>query len=135
MRSRARGQAQSIVVLGFVIGAAASEMVYWYSVSQRGYHFDGFRAVVVPMLNPLLTIAAVFAWWWLTRIEVGDEGQRRNLQRAFVAFAVQYFLLACLYAMIVTPLRSLGDFWITTSFWSDLVGAFVASCGLVLLSL
>ena len=135
MNSRARVQAQSIVVLGFVLSAAAAVISYLNTVTQRGYHFNGFRVVVLPMLNPLLTIAAVFAWWWLTRVEIGDEGQRRNLHRALIAFAVQYMLLACLYALILFPLQSLGDFWMTTSFWSDLVGAFVSSLGLVLLSL
>jgi hypothetical protein len=124
-----------IVLLGFVISAAANVISYFNTVTQRGYDFNGFRVVVIPMLNPLVTIAALWAWWWLTRIEAGDERQRGNLQRAYLAFAAQYVLVACLYLLVINPFQSLGSFWFTTSLWSDLVGAFVSGFGLVLLSL
>ena len=135
MTSIARLQAQSIVLLGLGISAAGNVISYFNTVTQRGYHFNGFRESVIPMLNPLVTIAALAAWWWLTRIEAGDERQRRNLQRAYLAFAAQYLLTMSFYLIIITPWHTLGTFWMTISLWSDLVGAFVAALGLVLLSL
>jgi zinc transporter ZupT len=135
MKSRVRLQAQLIVLLGFAISAAANVISYFNTVTQRGYHFNGFRVSVVPMLNPLMTIAALAAWWWLTRIEAGDERQRRNLQRAYLAFAAQYLLTTSFFLIVIDPFHILGTFWMTTSLWSDLIGAFVAAVGLVFLSL
>jgi hypothetical protein len=76
----------------------------------------------------------VFAWWWLTNVEATDEYQRTNLQRAYVAFAVQYVLTTILILFLITPFRTFGGFWMTSVLWLQLVGAFIAALGLFLLS-
>jgi len=81
-----------------------------------------------------MTIVALCAWWWLTRIEAGDERQRWNLRRAYLAFAAQYLLTATLFLLVIDPFHVLGSFWMTTTLWSDLVGAIVSALGLVVLS-
>lgn len=120
--------------MGFFVSALSSVISYEQTVSGRGYDFTGFRQIVIPMLNPLTTIAAVFAWWWLTKVDANDEHQRTNLQRAYVAFAVQYVLTTALILFLITPFRTFGDFWLTSVLWLQLVGAFISAVGLFLLS-
>jgi hypothetical protein len=122
------------VILGFVVSALATVISYVQTVTGQGYYFHSFREIVLPMLNPLTMIAAVFAWWWLTTVEANDEHQRTNLQRAYVAFAIQYGLTTALILSIITPFRSLGGYWLTSVFWLELVGAFISALGLFLLS-
>jgi len=134
MRPIARVPAQAIVILGFVVSALATVISYVQTVIGQGYYFHSFREIVLPMLNPLTMIAAVFAWWWLTTVEANDEHQRTNLQRAYVAFAIQYGLTTALILFLITPFRSFGGFWLTSVLWLELVGAFVSALGLFLLS-
>lgn len=134
MRPVARVPAQTIVILGFVVSALATVISYVQTVTGQGYYFHSFREIVLPILNPLSMIAAVFAWWWLTTVEANDEHQRTNLQRAYVAFAIQYGLTTALILSIITPFRSLGGYWLTSVFWLELVGAFISALGLFLLS-
>lgn len=116
------------------MSAVAGVISYLETVTARGYGFSSLRELVIPMLNPLTMIAAVFAWWWLARVRAGDEGQRTILQRAFVAFAIQYLCTTALFLFLVTPFRSLGGFWLTCVFWFELVGAFTSALGLFLMS-
>jgi hypothetical protein len=134
MSTQRQVQAQTLVILGFVVSAVSGVISYFETVTTRGYEFSSLREIVIPMLNPLTMIAPVFAWWWLARIEAGDEGQRTILQRAFVAFAIQYVCTTALVLFLVTPFRSLGGFWLTCVFWFELVGALVSALGLFLLS-
>ena len=133
MNASARA-AQVMVVLGFVVSATSGVISYVNDVTQRGYYFSGLRVVVIPVLNPLITIAAVFAWWWLTRLEANDELQRTILRRAYLAFAVQYLLTSILYLFVITPFRTFGGFWMTSVLWFALVGALLSALGLFLYS-
>ena len=128
-------RARAIVVLGFALSAVSSLISYFETVTTRGYQYSSLREIVIPMLNPLMMIATVCAWSWLTRIGAGDEGQRANLQRAYIAFAVQYLFMTVLLLFLITPFRSLGGFWMTSALWFDLVGALISTLGLILLSL
>jgi hypothetical protein len=123
-----------MVVLGFVLSATAGVISYLDNVTRRGYHFSGLRVIVIPALNPGITIAAVIAWWWLTRLVAHDEIQRTILRRAYLAFAVQYLLNAFLWLFIITPFPRFEGFWMTSVLWFDLVGAFVSGLGLFLYS-
>jgi|SRR5665213_1349908 len=134
MRPIARVPAQAIVILGFLVSALSAIISYEQTVSVGGYYFDSFRQIVLPMLPSLTTIAAVFAWWWLTKVEATDEHQRTNLQRAYVAFAIQYLVTTVLILFLITPFRTLGGFWLTSVLWMQMVGAFVSALGLFLLS-
>jgi hypothetical protein len=86
------------------------------------------------MLNPLTAIAALLAWWWLTKVNANDDYQRANLQRAYVAFALQYVFTTALILFLITPFRTFGGFWLTSVLWLQLVGAFISALGLFLLS-
>jgi len=135
MKQTARVPAQAVVILGFALSATGSIVSYVNTITTRGYQFATLREIVIPMLNPLMMIAAVCAWWWLTRIGTDDEGQRTILQRAYIAFAVQYLFLTALFLFLITPFRSFGGFWMTSILWFQLVGGLVSSVGLFLLSL
>jgi hypothetical protein len=134
MNASARRAAQMLVVLGFVLSATSGVISYLDNVTRRGYHFSGLRVIVIPLLNPLITIAAVFAWWWLTRLVANDDIQRTILRRAYLAFAVQYLLTSLLLLFIITPFQTFGGFWMTSVLWFDLVGASVSALGLLLYS-
>ncbi len=134
MNGNARHAAQLVVVLGFAVSAASGVISYLTTVTQRGYNFSGLRIVVIPLLNPLTMIAALFAWWWLTKLEATDEIQRTILRRAYLVFAVQYLLTSVLILFIITPFRSFGGFWMTSEFWFELIGACFSALGLFLLS-
>jgi hypothetical protein len=123
-----------MVILGFVVSALSGVISYVQTVTTRGYYFDSFRQIVIPMLEPLTLIAAACAWWWLSMVVANDEPQRMNLQRAYVAFALQYLFVSVLVLFLITPFRSLGGFWLTSVLWLQLVGAFIAALGLFLLS-
>jgi hypothetical protein len=134
MDPNVRVKAQATVILGFALTAVSQVVNYFMTVTSRGYAFNSFREDVIPILEPLITIAVVFAWWWLTRIDVENGGHRRILQFAFLAFAVQYLLTTILFLFIVTPFQSFGGFWETSQPWLQLVGAFVSCIGLFVLS-
>jgi hypothetical protein len=130
----ARVQAQATVIMGFVVSALATVISYFQTFTGQGYTFGSFRQIVLPMLNPLATIVAVFAWFWLTMVVVDDGHQRTNLQRAYVAFAMQYALTSILIVFLITPFRSMGGFWLTSVIWLELIGALTSALGLFLLS-
>jgi hypothetical protein len=120
--------------MGFAVSAVAGVISYFETVTTEGYGFSSLREIVVPMLNPLTMIAAVFAWRWLVHVRADDEGQRTILRRAFVAFAIQYLSTTALVLFLITPFRSLGGFWLTCVFWFEMVGALASAMGLFLLS-
>jgi hypothetical protein len=126
--------AQTVIILGFAISAAASVISYFETVTTQGYGFTSLRETVLPLLNPLMMIATLFAWWWLSRVGPGDEGQRVNLLRAYIAFALQYLITTALVLFLITPFRSLGNTWMTSALWLQLIGAFVSALGLFLVS-
>ena len=134
MSAQRKVRAQAIVILGFAVSAVSGVFSYFENVTSQGYTFASLRQVVLPMLNPLLLISAVFAWWWLVRVDPRDEGQRVNLHRAYVAFALQYVFTTGLVLLLVTPIRSLGNLWVTSALWLQLVGAAVSALGLFLVS-
>ena len=134
MDPNARNTARTIVILGFTVVALSGVISYWQNVSSVSYQFGSFREILIPLLNPLITIVAVAAWWWLSRLEARDDEQLRYLRIAYIAFGVQYFLYAALYVLIVTPLDSQAGSWTTTVLWLDFVGAVVASFGLFLMA-
>jgi hypothetical protein len=134
MAPNARNTARTIVILGFTVAALSGVIGYWQNVSSAPYQFGSFREILIPLLNPLITIVAVAAWWWLSRLEARDDEQLRYLRIAYIAFGVQYFLYAALYVLIVTPLDSQAGSWTTTVLWLDCVGAVVASFGLFLMA-
>src|ERR1700722_7562593 len=134
MRPSTRFPVQAVVILGFLISALAAVISYVNTVSQRGYQFNGFKVTVLPLMNPLIVISALVAWWWLTRIEASDESGRRILRRAFLAFAVQYFLTTIFWLFVITPFNTVDGFWYTTVMWFQLIRAFVTMIGLFLLS-
>ena len=123
MRSSARLPVQSVVILGFVISALAAVISYFNTVTQQGYHFNGFKVTLIPLLNPLVMISVVIAWWWLTRVEASDESGAVILRRTFLAFAAQYFFTTVLLLMIITPFNTGDGFWLTTVLWFQLIGA------------
>jgi hypothetical protein len=123
---------QVIVILGFSMTALSAVIEYVVSVTSLGYRFSSFREIIDPMLYPLITLVAIVAWLWLTRIDPRDDAQRRILNKAFFAFAVQYLLYTGAYAFIIIPLRSFGGFWSTSSVWLSFTGAGVTALGLVL---
>lgn len=125
---------KAIVILGFALSALASLIDYFETVTTRGYQFNSLREIVIPVLNPLVMIAVVCAWWWLTGIETIDEAQRTNLRRAFLAFTVQYLFTTVLIVFFITPFRPLGAFWLTGVLWLELLGALVSTLGLFLMS-
>jgi hypothetical protein len=125
-------RAQVLVVLGFAMAAVASVTMYIVDVTSVGFQFDSFRSIIDPLLYPLLTIVAVFAWFWLTLLRPHDEQQCRILRGAYFAFAVQYLLSAAAFAFVVLPFRSFGGFWITTTLWLELFGAAVTAVGFYL---
>ena len=135
MRTNTRVAAQVIVIMGFVVAASSGVISYEQTVSGRGYDFNGLRQIVLPLLNPLMTIAALFAWWWLTKVDARDELQRRNFQRAYAAFTIQYLATTALLLFLVTPWRTFGGFWLTSVLWLQMVGAFIIALGLILFSL
>lgn len=126
--------AQAVIVLGFAISAAASVISYYETVTTGGYGFSSLRATVLPLLNPLMMIATLCAWWWLSRVGPGDEGQRVNLLRAYIAFALQYLFTTALVLFLIEPFRSFGNMWMTSALWLQLIGAFVSALGLFLVS-
>jgi ABC-type antimicrobial peptide transport system permease subunit len=134
MGPNSRVAAQAIVIMGFLVSALSSVVSYEQTISVRGYDFTGFRQIVIPMLNPLTAIAALLAWWWLTKVNANDDYQRANLQRAYVAFALQYVFTTALILFLITPFRTFGGFWLTSVLWLQLVGAFISALGLFLLS-
>jgi len=129
-----RVQLRAMVVLGFVVSALAQLISYFFNISTGGYQFSSFRVVIDPMLAPLTTIAAVVAWWWLTKLEARDDAQRTILGRAYLFFAIQYVITAATFNFIFTPIHNFGSYWVTSALWFGLVGALVSSLGLFLMS-
>jgi hypothetical protein len=134
MRPSTRLPVQSVVILGFVISALAAVISYFNTVTQQGYRLNGFKVTVIPLLNPLVMISVVIAWFWLTRVEPSDESGAAILRRSFLAFAAQYFFTTVLLLMIITPFNTADGFWLTTVLWFELIGATISTIGLILLS-
>lgn len=129
-----QSRTQAMVIMGFALTALASVIDYFFTITQRGYEFGTFNQIVIPILNPLIMIAALIAWCWLTQLEAGDDRGGTILRWAFLAFAAEYLITAFLYFLVFMPLGTQNGFWLTSSVWLEMVGALVTSVGIFLLA-
>lgn len=134
MNSSARVPVQAVVILGFALAVIGSVVDYFFTITQRAYHFSSFKLVMIPLMEPLIVISALVAWWWLTRIEASDGAGSAILRRAFLAFAAQYGFTTVLWLFVIIPFNNGDGFWPTTAMWFDLIGALITTTGLFLLS-
>lgn len=128
-----RQQIRTIIIAGFVMNVMGNVIVFTNDINSLGYRFT-FHGILNQSVGPLVAVAAVCAWFTLTRLEVRDAAQSSILRRAYLFFAVQYFIFAVGFNFIFTPFHDFGGFWMTTSLWLYFLGALVASIGLLLLS-
>ena len=83
-----------MIVGGWAVVVAGS-VAYFAVLVHQGYFSSGqslaFEGeIVLPVLG---NTAALLAWWWFTRIQVGDE-QLSLIQRACYALGLQALLIA-----------------------------------------
>jgi hypothetical protein len=132
MEPLSRDQIRTMIVVGFVLAAVANVITFVNSVNSVGFPFT-FRAIVDSLVGPLAAVAAVGAWWALTRVEARGGAQLSALRLAYIFFAVEYLLFAIGYNFIFTPIHSFGGFWTTATLWLNFIGALVSAVGLFLM--
>lgn len=124
---------RAMIIFGFALTAAAGVIAYFDELSMHAIQFDSFQDAVNPLLSPLMSIAALCAWTWLSNIAPLNGAQRRLLRGAYLFFAIQYVLLAVGFDFIFTPLHEFGNTWITATLWIEFLGALVVAYGLLLM--
>src|SRR5664280_290151 len=90
MESAARKKARTFVVVGFALIAVGSIINVIRGVTSVGYFSLASSLTLFQLvLSPLVGLAAVWSWWWLSRIRVDTSEQASFVRRGFYGLALQ----------------------------------------------
>ena len=135
MESAARKKARTFVVVGFALIAVGSIINVIRGVTSVGY-FSLMSSLTLfqLVLSPLVGLAAVWSWWWLSRIRVDTSEQASFVRRGFYGLAVQNTLSTAMVLALLFQLPTFNrDSWNVAPFWAQFWGTLAVSIGFVLL--
>ena len=114
------------VVAGFVL-LATGAIINLVHQSTGGYFNDtSFSWASEAVLSPLTSVAALWAWWWLTQVTVSGAQQAKVMRRGLYGLALQYL---CYFALMVAMLTSVSA---PSRNWSNLAQWWVQGLGAAL---
>jgi hypothetical protein len=118
-------------VVGFTLMAVGS-IITFVRQADQGYFgvTNSLRWDLEAVFSPLMTMVALWAWWWMSKIRVSGAEQTTNLRRALYGFSVQFLIYAVAMVTEVTSVHSfLADWWNLDQLWIAGLGATCTSLG------
>src|ERR1019366_4176249 len=135
MESAARKKARTFVVVGFALIAVGSIINVIRGVTSVGY-FSLMSSLTLfqLVLSPLVGVAAVWSWWWLSMIRVDTSEQASLVRRGFYGLALRNTLSTAMVLALLFQLPTFNrDSWNVAPFWAQFWGSLAVSIGFVML--
>jgi len=93
-------------------------------------HSASLAGAAETIVSPLATVAAVWAWWWLTQVMPIGPSQVRALRRGLYGLSLQYLFTFALFAAVIASMNwSVVTFNYTVQWWAQSLGALAISVG------
>ena len=136
MESAARKKARTFVVVGFALIAVGSIINVIRGVTSVGYFSLASSLTLFQLvLSPFVGLAAVWSWWWLSRIRVDTSEQASFVRRGFYGLALQNTISTAMVLALLFQVPTFNrDSWNVAPFWAQFWGLLAVSIGFVLLA-
>jgi hypothetical protein len=135
MESYERRRARWFVASGFALFAAGS-LFMLVRLARSGY-FNPLAtwSSLELVISNLATLVAIWAWWWLTKVDAARDDQRSFLRRAFYALAMQYLLFSVIDIgqLAQVPGVTRGT-WNVAPLWIEGIGTIATTVGFVMMA-
>jgi len=135
MTDYSRHRAQTWVVVGFLLTAVGSIWTFIRVViTDHLYSEAGFWTGLETTLVPVMTLIALYAWWWLTKLAVEGATQATVVRKAFKGFACYYAISSTVLFINLFQFHPFQAFSDLAPLWFQAVGAFITFFGFIFLS-
>jgi protein-S-isoprenylcysteine O-methyltransferase Ste14 len=136
MESAARKKARAFVVVGLALIAVGSIINVIRGVtSVDNFALMSTLTLFQLVLSPLVGLAAVWSWWWLSKICVNTGEQVTLVRRGLYGLALQNTMSTAMVLALLFQLPTFNrDSWNVAPFWAQFWGLLVLSIGFVLLA-
>ncbi len=130
-----RRRARLVLVTGFLLSAVGAVVRFVRQASSGGLGHSPFSFTLISLIDPLMTVVAVWIWWWLSSISPTNEAQRLAFIKAWYGLAISYFLSVTSWSLIVFPgWTETFRGTVAAFFWLQAVGITISFVGFVLLA-
>lgn len=124
--------ARGWVITGFALTTLGS-IVNVIQLLNHGYLSQGFRSDIQLFAVPLGSLAALWAWWMLSKIATLVSDFNSTFRSAFLGLMVASLCLCVVYVNLLWSAHTFSQF--TWPFWLQGLGPLVTAMGFFLLSL
>jgi hypothetical protein len=118
-------------VAGYVLLGLAAIISFANQVN--GELGTNVRADLQLFALPLASLAGLFAWWFLTKLEVNDGVQLSLLHKGYLALGAQALLGSITYFIIVSSLTTTAS-WEDLVFWLYALGTVIVGIGFLFMT-
>jgi hypothetical protein len=124
--------AQLWIVVGFALVALGGIVSFAVLVSNNYFGQGDFRAVLQLFVVPLSSIAALWAWWFLSKIATVESAHAQLFKKAFLGLSLQNICLGLVYIDVLSVSPRIDQF--TSSQWLEALGMASSAVGFFLMS-
>ena len=132
MNEKSKQVARTWIIAGFVL-IAVGALVDLLVLTSNGYiDSSNFRADLQVFSLPLASLAACWAWWFLSKIAAEKSDQRPLFQRAFLGLMLQSLCICITYVNLLWTDPNFDRF--TSSLWIQVAGLGATAIGFFLMA-
>ncbi len=135
MPTSPRTLARRWVLSGFSTIAASSLYNFAHLVAHGAFDLTSFNTSLEFVLAPVQSLVALWAWMWLSKVEVTGDEQRSIMRKAFYGLAAVYLAVATSSIALLSGLwpSPVANFAYVAPWWLEAVGAAATFIGFVLM--
>jgi hypothetical protein len=124
--------AQAWIVTGFALVALGAIVNFAVLVSSNYFGEANGRADLQLFAVPLSSLAALWAWWFLSKIATVESAHAPLFKRAFLGLSLQNICLCLVFVDVLSVSAGLDKY--TASLWLQVLGQASSAVGFFLMS-
>ena len=124
--------AQTWIVVGFALVALGGIVNFAVLVSNNYFGEVNGRTDLQLFVVPISSIAALWAWWFLSKIATAESAHAPLFKKAFLGLTLQNICLCLVYVDVLSVSPGLNKF--TSSLWLQALGEASSAIGFLLMS-
>jgi len=132
VNEKSKQVARTWILAGFVLVAVGATVDLLVLTSNGYFDSSNFRANLQVFSLPLASLAACWAWWFLSKIAAEKSDQRPLFQRAFLGLMLQSLCLCITYVNLLWTDPNFDRF--TSSLWIQVAGLGATAIGFFLMA-
>ena len=135
MNRQLKLRARRLVICGFAFSLLGALLAMYRLTSPTFSMNPSFELLLDYFLAPFVSMATLWSWWWITRLDVNDVRQCRIVRMAYYGFFTQTLATGILFTTTIVELPvSIQGFVNLDSYYADAAGAFLSSAGFFFLA-